>query len=151
MPTDDPTPLWAVTSAIKDGLSGRAGLREFRAAGGKIRDSTWFKLYGEVSRSLAEQPAEVAAPLDRKPLRAEITTWTVQQSNRNYAQFVDVYAHDKETGTIVRHPYQIATDDLMTRADVIATAIDRFSAAAEAYGEQILGAAYVSTYEFVQV
>lgn len=139
--------VWAAIQAAKSGLSANAGLKAFQAGGGSIRRATWLRVYAEVKSSLADQVDEISRPLNRKPTGDEINVFSAVKAT-GYMQHVDIYVREKETGLVYARPYSIRTEDLMTRADVIETALSRFQDHADAYGEVVLGAAYVSTYIF---
>jgi hypothetical protein len=70
-------------------------------------------------------------------------------SAAGFMQYVDVWVKDRDTGEIRIRPYSIRTDELMTRGDAVATAIDRMETHADGYGERILGALYTATYILV--
>jgi hypothetical protein len=140
--------LAAAIAAIKDGKSARQGLRDARAAGLSIRDSTWFRLVGRVRTDLADTPREMTAPLNRRPLSPEIEVFETRGAE-GYLHQVTVYVVDRETGDVIPRPYSITDDFLMKRQDVIDTAIDAFQQHADAYGESIIGAAYTGTWVMV--
>lgn len=139
--------IGVIAAAVKSGLGSKAALGAYREGGGRIDNNVWSQLFGQVRASLAAQASEAALPIDRRPLASEILPFTSSKAT-GFAQFVDVYTRDDATGLIQARPYMIRTDDLLTRADVIDTALDAFTAKANDYGETILGAAYVSTYLF---
>jgi hypothetical protein len=142
------SPLWMAVTAIKSGLSARAGLAAARAAGVQVRDSTWFRLVREARESLGGQMAEASRPLDRRPLSSETFTFSTK-TQTGYLQHVQVFARVRETGEIVSRPASVVSDELLRRDDVVETVLANFIDAADRYGEQILGAAYTGTYVMV--
>lgn len=135
--------------AVKSGMSARAGLVAARAAGVQIRDATWFRIVGEVQRSLSNQIQEASAPLNRRPVGAEISELTTKVAT-GYMQYVNVFVRDKDSGVVSIRPYAVRTATLLTRQAVIAramTAFQTFTAGPEpSYPEQVLGASYAASY-----
>jgi hypothetical protein len=146
-----------VIGAIRDGLSANAGYQRFQAerhAAGEqgIRRETWLRLTGEVRAAQLAVSVEITRPQDRRPLKSEIQVMTSKTAD-GYMQYVDVYVRDKQTGLVEARPFTIAGDSLMTRADAVETAIERYARAIESdpssYDEAILGAVYMNTYQLV--
>lgn len=135
--------------AVKSGMSARAGLVAARAAGVAVRDATWFRIVGEVQRSLANQIDEASAPLNRRPLGQQISTLSTKTAT-GYVQYVDVFVRDRASGAVAVRPYAVRTTRLQTRQSVINTALNAFqsftSGPEPSYPEQVLGAAYTATY-----
>lgn len=145
------SPFQAAIRTVKEGMSARAGLRAAREAGIRVQDSTWFRMVGEVARSLGGQIAEVSAPLNRRPAPHEISPYTHGKAT-GYMQYVDVMVKDRATGLVAIRPYAVRTQTLMSRGAVITRALEGFKAAIldspSEYDEQVLGAAYTATYKF---
>lgn len=145
-------PLWAAIRTIKEGLSGRAGLAAYRSGGGSIRDATWFRLIGEARRSLSDAIAEVTRPLSRRPAGTEVTRMTTRTAT-GFIQQVDIFVRDRATGLIESRPHSIRTDVLLTRRAAVRDAVGLFQDAIDTnpdvYDEEVLGAAYVGTYELI--
>ena len=138
--------------AVKSGMTARAGLIAARAAGVAIRDATWFRIVGEVQRSLTNQIDEATRPLNRRPLGAEISTLTTKVAT-GYIQYVDVFVRDRESGAVSMRPFAVRTAPLLTRQAVIKKALNAFqtftTGPEPSYPEQVLGAAYTATYRAV--
>lgn len=141
--------IGSIAAAAKSGLGSKAALAAYRQGGGRIDNNVWSQLFSQVRTALAAQQNEITRPLDRRPVASEILPFPTQKAT-GYAQFVDVYTRDEATGLVQSRPYMIRTDTLLTRGDVIETALDAFQSKADDYGETVLGAAYVSTYLFGQ-
>lgn len=137
-------PLWAAISTVKQGLSARAGLASYRAGGGSVGDGAWFKMVSVVRDNAAKGLLEPTKPLDQRPLVSDIGVMPTK-TQTGYLQNVTVITRDKVTGTTRARPYSVRTDDLMTRADVIATALDVFQRNAFGYEEITTGAIYSGT------
>lgn len=137
-------PLWAAISTIKQKLSGRAGLAAYRAGGGKVSDSTWYKMVGIIRDNASRGVLEPTKPLNQKPQPADIGVMPVK-AQTGYLQNVSVIMRDKVTGITRVRPYSIATDELITRADAVDTAIEVFQRNAFGYEETVMGAVYSGT------
>jgi len=143
-------PLNFATKTVREGLSARAGLRGFRAGGGRVTDSTWFRLVGEARRNLADRITETGRPLGRRPTGDEITRVTSQRRT-GYWQEVEVFWRDRQTGEVGSSPFVLRGSGLSTRQTVIDFAIGEWSAGSSGTPNpddmEVLGAAYVSTLE----
>lgn len=139
---------WIAAQAAKAGKSANQAYEDLHAAGEGMRRATFLKLYASIQADLAQQAHEITQPLDIKPYASQIRAYDTKVQS-GYMQYVDVYVRDQATGEVYSVPYGHRTDDLLTRADVIETALFNYSAHAESYGQQILGATYTSTYLFV--
>jgi hypothetical protein len=149
MASDD-LPLSAAAATVRNGLSARAGLRAYRTGGGKVTDSTWFKLVGEARRVLADRLDETSRPLGRRPTGDEITTVTTR-SKSGFWQEVEVFWRDRATGAVGSSPFVLRSSGLVTRQSVIDFAVGEWSAGSAGTPNpddfEVLGAAYVSTLE----
>ena len=137
-------PLWAAISTIKQGLSGRAGLAAFRQGGGKVTDATWYKMVGIIRDNAAKGILEPTKPLNQRPQPADIGVMPTK-AQTGYLQNVSVIMRDKVTGITRVRPYSVATDELITRADAVDTALEVFQRNAFGYEETVMGAVYSGT------
>jgi len=147
-PVIDETPLWAAIRSVKAGMSANASLEAMKAAGLGVRRQDWLSLVREVRAALEANAIDTMQPLARAPFTTEWRVMTTATAS-GFMQYIDVWVKDRETGEIRIRPYSIRTDDLLTRADAVATAIDRLEQSADLYGERILGAVYTATYVLV--
>lgn len=145
-------PLGAAASTVRGGLSARAGLSAYRAGGGRVMDSTWFRLVAEARRTLSESIAETGRPLNRRPTGDEITSVT-SRSKSGFWQQVEVFWRDRTTGEVGSSPFVLRSPGLLTRQKVIGFAIGEWSAGSSGTPNpnehEVLGAAYVSTLELI--
>lgn len=143
-------PLGAATSTVRGGLSARAGLRAYRAGGGQVTDSTWFRLVGEARRVLSDRLDETSRPLNRRPTGDEITRVTSARRS-GYWQEVEVFWRDRATGDVGSSPFVLRSPGLLTRQAVMDFALGEWSAGSTGTpnpdDHEVLGAAYVSTLE----
>lgn len=146
------TPFMAAMKAVKQGLSGRAGLAAARAAGVKIQDSTWFQMVGLARSSLAAQIDEITKPLGARPGQHEINGFETTKA-RGYLHYIDVIVKDRETGVVSARPYAVKSGSLLRRGQAIKRGLEAFQAAIDLnpgeYDEQVLGAVYTNTYQMV--
>lgn len=145
-------PLGAAIRTVKEGLSGRAGLRAFRDGGGRINDSTWFKLVGQARRAISETLDEATRPLSRRP-RGDEVTQIASRRRTGYWQQVEVFYRDRQTGLVESAPFVLRSQGLFTRQAVIDFAVSEWQAGSSGTpnpdDHEVLGAAYVSTLELV--
>ncbi len=142
----DDYPFGYAVYSVREGLSGRAGLAAYRAAGGKVRDTTWFRMVGEARAQLSQLGSEVGADLRAKPSLSDARSWTLVNPNpNNYAQWVSVVMRDRDTGLIFTKPYVVMTPNLMTRGEVVARALDTYTPDSGSDAGVVLGATYTST------
>lgn len=136
--------------ALKLGLSGREGLKAYRADGGSVRDATWFRAVGEVRRRLSNSLEEATRPLNRRPRGDEIIPIRSPKGS-GYIQQVSVLVEDKETGDVATRPFFVRGRGLLTRQATIDAAIEAFetgvTGSPDRYNERILGAVYENTLE----
>lgn len=137
--------VWRAAQAARQGLSANAAYRQAHAAGESMARGTFLKLYAEIRGDYANQVREATRPLNAKPEAHTILPYAVTHET-GFMQYVDVFVRNRETGEVFPRPYGIRTDELMTRGDVVETAIAQYGRHAEGYGEQVLGASYTSTY-----
>lgn len=140
-------PVWLAVDAARQGLSANKAYQLIHEAGEHIARGTFLKLYAEIRHDLTLQAEEITRPLDLKPAAAEIRPY-VTPNAEGYMQYVDVYVRDRTTGEVYSVPYGVRTDDLLTRADAIETALSNYGSHADDYDQQVLGATYTSTYLF---
>lgn len=138
-------PGW-VASAVRQGISARQGLREYRAAGGTIRDNTWFKLYTEQSTTTAAMQSEMTRPLNSIPGASEMIVMTTKRAT-GYLQTLDIYTRLKGTDVVSVRPFMFSTDTLMSRGEALTKALTMMQQAVdeERYEETLLGGVYTGT------
>lgn len=145
-------PVWVAIQGIKEGLSQTATLKQFREGGGHIADATWSHVWASVGTSIAAREAEVAHNLDAIPSGpGEITAMpTVNASG--VIQSVGILYRLKGTTETLTRWYSVRSDDYITRADAIETALDAMGdaqASGEYEDQVLLGAFYGGSYELV--
>lgn len=148
--SDYPVPFAIKT--VAEGLSARQGLQIFRSEGGRVNDSRWFRLVGEVRRSLADRLVEPTRPLGRRPTADEITVLETKR-HTGYRQEVEIYVLNRDTGEVEAKPYVWRTDEPIPRGQAISEAVAEFEAGVQdspdEFNETILGGAYIGTQRLV--
>lgn len=153
------SPLWLAYRTVAEGLSANAGLEMAREAGLGIRRATWLQMVGQVRAHYSRRITELSAPLNRRPVPAEVTQLTSAQA-KGYIQYVDLFVRNKTTGLVTVRPQAIRTTTLRSRQAVIdqvvtryRSAVDRSKTAAAVWGtdpdEQVIGGVYTATQQFV--
>lgn len=142
-------PFSMAVRAVRQGLSGRAGLAAFRSGGGRIQDARWFRAFGQARAAVSQRPQAMAAPLDRRATADEVITWTTRGARGRIDQ-VEVFVMDRDTGEVFPVPYSARSQRGVTRQDAIDEALSRITPEGTDGDRQlILGAAHVGTYEMV--
>jgi hypothetical protein len=145
-------PLWAAIRTVKSKLGTWSGYERFQAIAPEVTRAEWARAVGEAKQAIANRTAEMIRPLNRRPVGPEISRYTsVRQTG--FLQQLDIYVRDTSTGLIETRPYTIKTRALRSRQSVVNTGLQRYQDAIDAnpddYPEEVLGAAYVGTYELV--
>lgn len=138
-------PGW-VAGSVREGLSARQGLRQFREAGGRIRDAVWYKLYSEQQVYTSGMRDEVTRPLNALPESTHIVDMTTKRAT-GYLQQIDVFTRAKGTDIVTVRPFMITTQNLLSRGDAVSQALTQMQQAIdeERYEETLLGAVYTGT------
>lgn len=137
-----------VSRAQSEGLSARAGLREFREAGGAIRDARWFKSWGEVAASKAGQVDVGGVPLDHLPPREAISQWSAGRPGQ-YATQVRVVVREAGTDEFSIRQFTHVTQGPHSGQDAIDTAVDTYASGEDPYQDVVTGAFVSGYYEMV--
>lgn len=149
MPTDSPIPAQFALQSVLQGLSARQALSEFRQAGGRVANQTWFQLRAEMERTVSSREGVFDEQQGSVPVAHEIQQWTTSKAT-GYIQQVEVLVRERETGTVISVPYSSVSNDLRSRAEIVAQALDVYSDDnAQKYNQQVLGAVYSGTYQAV--
>lgn len=138
-------PFAAAIRTVREGLSGRAGLKAYREAGGAIGDATWFRMVAEARTTVAARIGEISAPLSRRPTVSEATVWTTVNAS-GWLQQVEVYVRDRTTQEVVSIPFSVSGTRPMTRQQVIDKALATYTPeGTDGDSQVILGAVYVNS------
>lgn len=130
-----------VKDLIQGGFSATAGLAAFREAGGAVRDSRWYSLYGQITDTIAREPAFLALNPYALPDVADYGTWAMGRGGQ-YATQVQLQLLDRGTGLMTTAIADYVTDDPHTPAEAQLAVMDQWSdpEAMSTYGVTVLGA-----------
>lgn len=126
-----------ITSAFKDGLSTTQALSDFRAAGGAIRTSDWYRVAGMVRASLGRAPEIASLSPESTPAADLYSVWKNAPEGLNVYQ-VDVHVYDPVAGMITR-PYSVMTRSALTVDEAVSKAVGDYGANAQKYGQKVYG------------
>lgn len=140
-PYDTGNPSGFIKQLILGGYKAREGLGVFREAGGQIRDSRWYSLYGNIDDSIRRAPDHLALDPNQLPGPNDYGVWAMGRGGQ-YATQVKVQILDRDTGLWTERQHTYVTDLPHTPAEAEADAIDMFGDpdAEAAYGETVMGA-----------
>lgn len=121
------------------------GLREYREAGGEIRDSRWFSLYGQVQSTYAARPDQLGLDPYSIPGPESYETWELGKGGQ-YATQVQVQVYDRDTGEFLTKQYTYVTDVPHSAAEAEENAFSEFGdpEVESDYGETVMGALAVT-------
>lgn len=131
--------------AARAGLSERAWEREVRSLGLGARSSEMLQLW-RVAKSVATRsPDEPFRDITRAPLGNEVTGWPTKDAT-GIMQNVSIVYRDKTTGKLKQTFYRSVSPNGEVREAVMARAIDAYSANADNYNQELIGAVHTSSY-----
>lgn len=135
-------PLGIIERLVKEGTSATEGLRQYRAAGGKIRDSRWYGAFGELQAELSRKDMVRAAPTNRLPTGEEISQITAKRHGA-YIYRGAVMVVERDTDQIVSLPASIRSNKLVTYRTAISMMQTQITDTGSPPGMTVIGA-YVS-------
>lgn len=143
-------PAGFIVDAVSRGVGSTDALAEYREAGGEIRTQSWFRLYGEVTDTLARSESAAALNPFQLPDPNTYATWTMGRGGQ-YATQVQVFFRDVDTGLIGSSQYTYVTDEPHTPAEAEAAAFDEYSDPDNAsdYGQAVLGTATSNVFQTI--
>lgn len=137
------SPAGFISSALRSGLSATSALRDYRAAGGTIRDATWYRLYGQTRAALGAVPDLANLDPTLPPDESAFRPWEAS-ARGHYIYQVDIHIRIVGTDEVVTVPYSFLTDEPVPVDVAIAEGIDIYDAATEEGGswddQVVLGA-----------
>lgn len=130
-------PAGFIASKIGEGVGSTAALNQFREAGGSFRTQDWYRLYGEVGASIANQDVAAGVNPYAVPSAGDYTEWSMGAGGR-YATSVNVLMRDKGSGDMESQQFDYVTDEPHSPAEAAAAAWD-------VYGDPDAQSAYERT------
>lgn len=133
-------PAGYIVDYIQQGFTQTEALREFRDAGGHIRDSSWGKMWGQVSDLMSRSEQFAGLNPDVIPSSGDYGE-IMAGSGGKYVTHVKLLIRDRETGDVRLQDYDYFSDSPHTPAEGYANAFADFTDADQEaeYGEQVLG------------
>lgn len=135
----------AALIAARNNLSQNALIRELRAAGVGARDAEVRALYRLAQQTLQKSGDEPFGDPDLVPDLATAKPWPTVSST-GVKQAVEITYRQKSTGTLVTVPYQVTSENGVTRAEAIETAVNAYASQAERYNQELVGAVHTKTF-----
>ena len=139
--TDVGNPSGYIAWTLDVGLSGRAGLAEFRNDGGRITDAVWYRLRGQISDTLMRTDNFLSADPNAVISPAELGEWSAGQGGR-FAYQVVIQQVDQDTGLLSAAQYTVLSDDPLSKQEAEAQAMADFGDPENEarYGQSVVGA-----------
>ena len=136
-----------IPGAIREGKSATEALRDFRAAGGRIGNSTWYRSWGQVVSALAKSADIASTPHNRRPDRSLISEWDVKGKSRYLYDF-EHQIRFKGTDIIGIKRMSVRTNTLISVGRALQMSLDTLVENEDQYDEVVLGGTLVNVYEF---
>lgn len=134
--------------AARGGMSQNQFIRTMRAVGEGARDSEMRNLYRIALQTLKTSPDEPFADPNAVPDRAQASPWPTLVAT-GLKQAVEVTYRVRATGTLVTVPYQVSSQNGVTRQEAVDAAINAYASKAEAYGQEFVGAVHTKVFVMV--
>ena len=102
-----------IARLIRGNIGPTEGLRQFRAAGGQIRDSRWFSMYRDVGASVARAAAWANLDGRRRPDDSLFAPWQTGRPGL-YGYQVQLITFDIDTGATIIREHIVLHDESVT-------------------------------------
>lgn len=146
-PVSTPARL-AIARALSNGQTATSALHDFRAAGGRMRTQTFYRLYGQAQVEGIHRYEEASRPLNRTPDYSEIQQMTVRRGG-GFLHKVVVMTRDA-SGQIISRTLNITRRTPMTRGAAIRRAMEIVSDNKDSYGLDPVAAFHTGVFEMVK-
>ena len=134
--------------AVRGGMSQNALIRQLRALGEGARDSEVRALYKIAQTTLKNNPDEPFGDPNLVPDLATASPWPTISAT-GVKQAVEVTYRQKATGTLITVPYQVSSENGVTRQEAINAAIAAYESKAEQYGQELVGAVHTKVFSLI--
>lgn len=143
-------PAGFIAQSIRDGLSGNESLRQFREAGGSMRNEYWRSTFADVRDAMARSESVAGLNPDAIPNAEDYAQWAMGRGGQ-YATQVNVFMRGKGTGDSGFQPFTYVTDEPHTPGEAEQAAQDELSDPMNAsqYGDVVTGAVAMNVYATV--
>ena len=145
-------PRSLIHKLAESGASASGALSEFRAAGGKMRTQSWYRMWGEVENERSLGGIETGRPLHLRPTQDEIIPMTTKRAS-GYMQRVNVVTRDAD-GIMATKTIDVRSRGLISRKNAIGRAMQivegittSTSEGAKQYYHEVVTGFYGGTYE----
>lgn len=136
-----------IPGAIREGKSATEALRDFRAAGGRIGNSTWYRSWGQVVAALSKAGDVSSTPHNRRPDRSLISEWDVKGKSR-YLYQVEAQIRFRGTDIVATKQMSFRSNTLVSMGRAIDEALHYLVDNEDQYDEVVLGGTVTGVYEF---
>lgn len=134
--------------AAREGLNGSEFIRYLRESGLGARESEVRALLKTAYNTLKTNADEPFADPNAVPDISSASPWPTLTAT-GVKQAVELTYRQKATGTLITVPYQVSSETGVTRQEAIAKAIEAYSAKAEAYGQELVGAVHTKVFQLI--
>lgn len=143
-------PAGFIAQAIRDGSSMNQSLRDFREAGGSMRNEYWRSTYADVRDALAREESVSGLTPDAIPTGDQYATWAMGRGDQ-YATQVTVFVRQGGTGDTGAKSFTYISDEAHSPEEAEQAAIDEYSDpdVASQYEEVVTGAVTTGVYRTV--
>lgn len=121
-----------------EGLSGRAALATLREQGFAIRDSTFFRLWGETRDQIGRKGAFADAPLNRVITPDQMGTATRPRA-RGFLYHVQIAVEDQHSGEIGYHAWSVRSNRPLAHGTILRRATEGWQLAQSEGGAAYMG------------
>ena len=132
--------------AARNGQSANQFYRDLRAVGLAARRSEVLELYKFARGITSRSPDEPFRDITRAPTGAEITPWPTRKAT-GIRQQVTLLYRDRTTGQISQTYWATNNTNPVTRELAMAQAVSAYSAHADEYDQDLIGAVHTGSYQ----
>lgn len=150
MASESQLQFWLMLRGVQEGASGARILSMFREFGIGMRTQSFYRLFGQASRVVAEAGLEPTRPLEAVPSLSEIAPVAAgPRAEPGVIQTVRLIYRENETGNLRVVYHSTKTAEGITRQEAINNAIDEYATNAERYPTTLVAAAHTSAIRIV--
>jgi len=135
----------AALIAVKNGWNASQLIRELRSLGEGARESEVRALYKIAQNTLSKNPDEPFGNPELVPDLSTAKPWPTVSAT-GVKQAVEITYRQRATGTLVTVPYQVTSENGVTRQEAIEAALNAYASKAEEYGQELVGAVHTKTF-----
>ena len=129
-PTEVGNPAGWIANAIREGMSSRAALAEYRNEGFHIGNQRFRAIYNTVNASLDLQQRFIGNDPDAILGRNDLGEWVAGQGGK-YAYQAIIYQRDRDTNLVLHTDYTVMSDVPLSMNQALNSALGDFAANAD--------------------